>query len=59
MDKPVSENRPTFTEFKRKALSDPAITAKYQALSAVFDKKRQMIAMRKLAELKLENFRAQ
>ena len=42
----MDDKRPTFRDFKVKALADPATSAEYEALSTVFDMKRQMIAMR-------------
>ena len=41
--------RPTFTNFKKEALKDGKVKAEYDALSAAFEMKRQMIAMRKEA----------
>lgn len=46
--------RPTMKAFKEKALRDPAVKAEYDALSAAFNMKRQMIAMRKKAGLTQE-----
>lgn len=45
----MTDQRPTFKDFKAKALADPATAEEYEALSTVFDMKRQMIAMRKQA----------
>lgn len=39
--------RPTFKKFRKKALRKPEVQAEYDALSAAFDMKRQMIALRK------------
>ena len=38
--------RPTVAAFRKKALKNPAVKAEYEALSAVFEMKRRMIAMR-------------
>ena len=43
--------RPTFAEFRKKALKDPKIKAEYDALESVFAMKRKMIALRKAAGL--------
>jgi DNA-binding XRE family transcriptional regulator len=44
-------NRPTFEEFRAKALASPDVQAEYEALSAAFEMKRRMIAVRKAAGL--------
>ncbi len=41
--------RTTLKALKTKALKNPAVKAEYDALSSVFDMKRQMIALRKQA----------
>ncbi|ARN72845.1 helix-turn-helix domain-containing protein [Oceanicoccus sagamiensis] len=41
--------RTTLTEFKTKALSNPAVKAEYDALAPLFAMKREMIALRKQA----------
>ena len=46
--------RPTLEKFRRKALSNPEVKAEYDALSAAFDMKRQMIGLRKNAGLTQE-----
>lgn len=46
--------RPTLERFRKKALKNPAVKAEYDALSAAFEMKRQMIAMRKKAGLTQE-----
>ena len=46
--------RPTMAQFRKKALKDPAVKAEYDALSSVYEMKRQMIAMRKKAGLTQE-----
>ena len=46
--------RPTFKQFRKKALRDPKVCAEYDALEAAFDMKRQMIALRKEAGLTQE-----
>ena len=50
----MSSKRPTFDEFRQKALKSPKVKAEYEELSTVFDMKRQMIAMRKKAGLTQE-----
>ena len=45
----MMHKRPTFDTFKQKALKDPAVKAEYDALSMIFEMKRQMIALRKKA----------
>ncbi len=47
-------NRPTMREFRKKALSDPHVKAAYVSLSAAFEMKSRMIAMRKKAGLTQE-----
>ncbi|MEM1141472.1 MAG: helix-turn-helix transcriptional regulator [Pseudomonadota bacterium] len=42
----MTHKRPTFKNFKSKALADSATAKEYESLSTVFDMKRQMIAMR-------------
>ncbi len=39
--------RPTFRQFKKKALADQGVKAEYDALGPAFEMKRRMIAMRK------------
>ncbi len=46
--------RPTLKQFRDKALKNPNVRAEYDALSAAFQMKRQMIAMRKQAGLTQE-----
>ena len=41
--------RRTFEQFRDKALQNPEVRAEYEALSAAFEMKRRMIAMRKEA----------
>ncbi len=43
--------RPTFEQFRDKALKNPDVQAEYDALSAAFEMKRRMIALRKAAGL--------
>jgi hypothetical protein len=43
----MSKRRPTFEEFREKALKKPAVKAEYDALGPAFEMKRKMIAMRK------------
>ena len=51
----MTGKRPTFQDFKAKALADHNTAEEYAALSTVFDMKRQMIAMRKEAGVTQEN----
>ena len=46
--------RPTFESFRKEALENPGVKAEYEALSTLFEVKRQMIAMRKKAGLNQE-----
>lgn len=46
--------RPTIEQFRKKALKNPDVKAEYDALSAAFEMKRQMITMRKKAGLTQE-----
>ena len=46
--------RPTLEQFRNTALSDPKVREDYDALSAAFEMKRRMIAMRKQAGLTQE-----
>ena len=57
---PTSEppDRPTLKDFRRKALRDAKVRAEYDALSAAFDMKRRMIALRKDAGLTQEQMAA-
>ena len=50
----MTTKRPTLENFRKKALKDPKVKAEYDALSAAFDMKRQMIALRKDAGLTQE-----
>lgn len=43
--------RPTLKEMREKALKKPEVRAEYDALSAAYQMKRQMIALRKAAGL--------
>lgn len=43
--------RPTLESFREKALQNPEVKAEYDALSAPFEMKRQMISLRKKAGL--------
>lgn len=43
--------RPTLNEMRDKALKNPEVKAEYDALSAAYQMKRQMIALRKAAGL--------
>lgn len=45
----MTDQRPTFRDFRAKVLANPETAQEYEALSTVFDMKRQMIAMRKQA----------
>lgn len=46
--------RPTFKDFKAKALDNPAVREEYEALAAVFAVKRQLIGLRHQAGLTQE-----
>ena len=46
--------RPTFEQFRKKALKKPGVKAEYEALGPAFEMKRQMIALRKKAGLTQE-----
>jgi DNA-binding XRE family transcriptional regulator len=51
-------DRPTFQSFRDKALALPEVKAEYEALSAAFEMKRGMIAMRKAAGMTQEQMAA-
>lgn len=46
--------RPTLESFRKKALQNAEVREEYEALSSIFEIKRQMIAMRKKAGLTQE-----
>jgi DNA-binding XRE family transcriptional regulator len=46
--------RPTFDQFRKKALRKPGVKAEYDALAPAFEMKRQMIALRQAAGLTQE-----
>jgi DNA-binding XRE family transcriptional regulator len=46
--------RPTFEQFRKKALKKSGVKAEYEALGPAFEMKRQMIALRKAAGLTQE-----
>lgn len=46
--------RPTFRQFRKKALKRPAVKAEYDAFEPLFAMKRQMIALRQAAGLTQE-----
>lgn len=50
----MAAKRPILKNFRKKALKDPKVKAEYDALSAAFEMKRQMIALRKDAGLTQE-----
>ena len=50
----MRKRRPTFEEFRKKALRRPDVRAEYEALGPAFEMKRRMIAMRKKAGLTQE-----
>jgi DNA-binding XRE family transcriptional regulator len=50
----MATKRSTLKNFRKKALKNPKVKAEYDALSAAFDMKRQMIALRKDAGLTQE-----
>lgn len=45
----MNKKRPTFDAFRRKALKNPKVKAEYEALTEIFNIKREMIAIRKKA----------
>ena len=47
-------NRPTFSEFKEKALSDSAVNEEYQALAPAYKLRKKLIDLRKKAGLTQE-----
>ena len=47
-------NRPTFSEFKKKALSNPAVSDEYQALAPAYQLRKKLIELRKRAGLTQE-----
>jgi transcriptional regulator with XRE-family HTH domain len=46
--------RPTFHDFKKKALCDPEVRAEYESLSAAYDLRKKLIGLRKKAGLTQE-----
>lgn len=48
-------SRPTFEDFKNKALADPEVRKEYEALIPVYELKKKLIAIRKAAGLTQEN----
>src|SRR5262245_11658130 len=46
--------RRTFEQFRKKALKKPGVRSEYDALAAIFEMKRQMIALRQKAGLTQE-----
>ena len=46
--------RPTFHDFKKKALSDPDVRAEYELLSAAYHLRKKLIGLRKKAGLTQE-----
>lgn len=50
--------RPTFRQFREKALKKPGVRAEYESLGPVYDMKRQMIALRLKAGLTQEEVAA-
>ncbi len=42
-------NRPTFSEFKKKALSEPSVNKEYQILSAAYELRKKLITLRQQA----------
>ncbi len=50
----MAGKRSTLNNFRKKALKDPKVKSEYEALSAAFEMKRQMIALRKGAGLTQE-----
>ncbi len=47
--------RPTFQEFKKKALSNPEVKKSYESLSVAYGLRKRLIALRKEAGLTQEN----
>jgi transcriptional regulator with XRE-family HTH domain len=47
-------SRPTLTEFKKKALSKPAVDKEYKALSSAYTLRKKLIALRQKAGLTQE-----
>jgi len=47
-------NRPIFSEFKKKALSNQAVKDEYEALSPAYELRKKLIALRKKAGLTQE-----
>jgi DNA-binding XRE family transcriptional regulator len=50
--------RPTFDQFRKKALKKPEVKAEYDALEPIYAMKRQMIALRQAAGLTQEQMAA-
>lgn len=46
--------RPTFHDFKKKALSDPGVREEYEALSSAYNLRKKLIGLRKKAGLTQE-----
>jgi len=46
--------RPTFHDFKKKALRDPEVRAEYESLSAAYHLRKKLIGLRKKAGLTQE-----
>jgi transcriptional regulator with XRE-family HTH domain len=46
--------RPTFHDFKKKALSNPAVRAEYESLSVAYHLRKKLIGLRKKAGLTQE-----
>lgn len=46
--------RPTYSEFKKEALSDPEVKELYESLSAAYDLRKNLIALRRKAGLTQE-----
>ncbi len=47
--------RPTFSDFKKKALENPKVRAEYEELELAYELRRQLIALRKEAGLTQED----
>jgi len=47
-------SRPTFSNFKKKALSDPKVKAEYELLSSSYNLRKKLIGLRKKAGLTQE-----
>ena len=51
-------SRPTFSDFKKKALENPEVQEEYQALSTTYELRKNLIALRQQAGLTQEQLAA-